>query len=62
MTEDELRLANGWVARFHRSTSQDEKFCLQLDLLRLGVNLDHPVLPGPGTPDGGSTVALRKVS
>ena len=64
MTEDELAEAAGLVARFYfgprRGMSYDERFAIQLRLIKLGVQLTNPLsAPDPRAPPGGSAQAIK---
>lgn len=57
MTEAELTEAGQLVARFYRKQVVEDRFALQLRLLKLGVSLEHPLpTPDPRAPPGGTAL------
>lgn len=61
MTEAELSEAVSLVARFYRKQVVEDRFALQLRLLKLGVQLDHPLpTPDPRAPQGGTPIEIRE--
>jgi hypothetical protein len=64
ITEDDLKEANGLIAKYYsKNCSNAQKFDIWRKLSLLGIKLNtSPTIPDPRAPEGGSSMAMREAA